>query len=189
MGIPDDPAAACVELRALGDHAPAGGAFDVVVDALEHRREGVQVCAAQVLGRWRRHEAVAPLLRWLGQMQARHPGQGVVWQAAHALAACVDATDSDWILDSYFAHPPVSRGRYLIKLVTALPDQSLRQRLEKELRSEHAAVRTAALNAAYASHLEDKAALIASLQHDPHETNAHLAGVYLRLLNAGGSRP
>jgi hypothetical protein len=189
MAMPIDPAAACAELRALGGHAPADGAFSVVVDALEHRREGVQVCAAQVLGRWKRHEAVAPLLRWLDRVLTRHSSGGPAWQAAYALAACVDATDADWILDTYFAHPPVSRGRYLIQLVTALPEKRLRQRLEKELRSEHAAVRTAALMAANASRLDEKAALIALLQHDPDKTNAHFAGVLLRLLNTAGSQP
>jgi len=178
--LPDDPAAACAILRKLANHLPQAATFEVATRGLAHRREGVQVCAAQTLASWRDHEAVPYLRQWLCELlTARHYSWAAATQAVRALVACIDNTDATWVLDAYFDRKLSKRRRHLLPLVIAVEAEVLGARILEELRSDEPDIRLAALEIACQSQLPERSRLIASMQHDASYSVAQRARQYL----------
>jgi hypothetical protein len=178
--LPNDPAAACAILRQLANQRPEASTFEVAARGLAHCREGVQVCAAQTLARWRDHEAVPYLRRWLCELlTARHYSWAAATQAVRALVACIDNTDAPWMLDAYFDRRLSKRRRHLLPIVIAIEANVLGARILEELRSDESDIRLAALEIACQSQLPERSRLIASMQSDASYTVAQLARRYL----------
>jgi hypothetical protein len=173
--ISDDPKAACEYLERLAQAAPTPETMADVLAALDHKREGVQVCAGRTLTRWNDTSAVPALRHWLHSSLKRKHGHSCVSQAAYCLARFVEAEDVHWILDLYFGKTNSLQKSCLRPLVAVLPSSQVRERIMNELRSDKAANREAAVRAAYALSFGDISEMLLPLQGDRSPTVRNLA--------------
>jgi HEAT repeat protein len=140
------------------------------VEALiEHPKEGVQVLAGRTLAAWRSRSSKPVLRAWFEDTLQRRHGHAVQAQAAKALALFLDAADSQWALDLYFANTRKNSVlgttlaiRTLLPLIEALPSKLVAQRATAEATSSRANIRRAAAFALYAA--GDRAGLQTLLQ-------------------------
>jgi hypothetical protein len=154
----DDPREICLRLDRLAKAgAPAAPTLRQVESLLRHRREGVQVKAAQTLATWRRPSSKTPLRELLLRTFSRRHGISVRKEVAKALAPFIGKEDADWVLDLYFSTAPkrtpvgtVIQINALMPLIAALPASSVAERIGRESKSLEANVRRAALFAAHA---------------------------------------
>lgn len=187
MRLPDDPTAACAILREFARQEPRAATVEITIGGLDHRREGVQVSAAQTLAKWRLHDAVPHLRRWLEELlRDKRCRWAAAGQAAKALAACINSSDAKWVLDAYFEQTVFARRMHLLPVVVSIEPNMLRSRLLQELRSDEPSTRLAALEVVFQSQLPQKGALIAPLQRDANESVAHRARQYLASIEAAG---
>jgi hypothetical protein len=101
---------------------------------LDHKWEGVQTVAAQVLGQWGGQESVAALRAWLARLYEREYSWAARGVAAKSLAACVTEADVSWALDLYFEQPTLVRRHEIFPILAALPRGETVRRLEDEAR-------------------------------------------------------
>jgi hypothetical protein len=155
---PDDPKVICLRLDELAKSAPATAETVRRVEVLlQHRREGVQVKAAQTLARWGRPSSKMPLRELLLRTLARRNGSSVRKQVADALAPFIDAQDAPWVIDLYFSvggrSPALGAAlqlNALLPLLCALPPSAVVERVRLEADSPEVNHRRAALIAAQA---------------------------------------
>ena len=130
--IPRDPKAACELLRNMARSEPDVRSFNIVREALRHPREGIQICAVQLLGAWRGRDAVNLLREWLIAALHRRHGWAGVRQGALSLSRCVLREDAPWVLDLYFGKTTRNQKHLLLPLVLALPIDYLAARIVQE---------------------------------------------------------
>jgi hypothetical protein len=173
MVIPDDPKSACAYLNELALAASTPDVFSAVVEALQHKKEGIQVCAGRTLARWNDRSAITPLRDWLLASLARAHGHACVGQAAYALARFVGENDAPWVLDLYFGKTNSVQKSCLRPLVAALPHAAARERIVNELHAEKASDREAAIRAAYALSFPDLSQMLlpAEMDNSPNVRN------------------
>jgi HEAT repeat protein len=116
-------------LHTLGKEPPTTENRKVVEGYLKHKRQGIQSTAAQVLTKWGGRESVALIKQWLLYGYQKRSWFHIRGVAIKCLAQLIDAQDTDWVLDLYFAVEERTAQHELYWLVTALPSTTARQRL------------------------------------------------------------
>jgi hypothetical protein len=190
--VADDPREICSRLDRLGKAgAPAAPTLRQVETLLHHRREGVQVKAAQILAKWRRPSSKLPLRELLVRTLSRHRGTSVRCQIAKALAPFISEDDAEWVLDLYFATAPkgtllgtVIQIKALSPLVSALSPSSVSERIRSESKSTEANVRRAALFAAHA--VRDRTAVESFLNDSSADIRTTAANLLKRMNSGAG---
>lgn len=166
----DDLSELAAQLWLLAERPPTAATRADVVSALQHKREGVQSIAAQVLGAWGVRESVAPLRQWLLDCLQRESGWAVRSVAVRELAKLVESADAAWVLDLYFSVPDWIAKHELLPLVRSLSPEVCRERLVAGLRDPSWANRHAAVKAIGSMAYPDRQRLLAPLIEDPHPT-------------------
>jgi hypothetical protein len=123
----DDLQRITVHLHDLARNKPTPKQRAEVEALLQHKWEGVQVSAAQVLATWGGPESVSALLRWLNEERSNER------EAVKALSRCVGDGDIGWALDLYFDNPGF--GLLFWPLVIALPRKPALQGLRTEAKA------------------------------------------------------
>lgn len=95
---------------------------------LQSKWTGVQISAAQVLGKWGGPESVLALRRWLDE-------GGSTADAIKALARCVGDADVDWALDIHLQLFSQGSGLMTWPIVIGLPRAATVERLAREAKS------------------------------------------------------
>ena len=163
----DDLSALAAHLWALAEQPSTTEAKAEVLNALQHKREGIQAIAAQVLGAWGGRESVAALRGWLTECQRRESGWAARGVAVSQLARLVESQDANWILDLYLTVPGWIAKHELFPLVRALAPEVARSRLVAALRDPDWVNRHAAVKAIGNMALGDRRRLLLPLIDDP----------------------
>lgn len=154
-------------MRALLNVPPTAERWEAVRAALASKFEGTQAGALRVLGQWGGREAVEALREFLTAAFSRKAGWGIRSVATGVLAGVVTAADVPWILDLYFGLPRRLEKHELLRLVTALPSETARNRLVAELRSADPLNRQAAAKAIGNLPYADRRQLLWRQRDDP----------------------
>jgi HEAT repeat protein len=158
-------------LRELGSVKPTPAAWEEVRGAMNSKWEGLQSIACRTLAAWGGREAVEELRSFISDAWRREAGWGIRSVAIESLAQCIEACDTDWVLDHYFAISGWLSKHELLPLVCALPISVARSRLLAETHSTDRDNRQAAMkafaNMGYPE--EEQRAVLARLSEDPDE--------------------
>ena len=166
-------------LRAIGAEPPTPERWNEVTAALESKFEGIQVVAARVLATWGGRAAVETLRPWLVKLCDRPDSFHARGAAAKVLAQCVEAQDTEWVLDLYFGLPDALLKHDLLPLIEVLPPDRVRPRVLTEARSPEAINRQAALKAVARIRFPDRRELLRLFVHDPQKVISSTAKVLL----------
>jgi hypothetical protein len=153
-------------LRALGTQRPTPERWAEVATALESKFEGVQVVAGRVIANWGGRPAVEALRPWLVRLCERRDSLAARGAAAEALSWCVEAEDTEWILDLYFSLAPLT-NHDILPLVGVLSPDRVRPRIKIEARSSEAVNRWAALRVVSTIRFPDRRELLRMFVDDP----------------------
>ncbi|MEM7431652.1 MAG: hypothetical protein AAF351_06895 [Pseudomonadota bacterium] len=165
--MPTDLALETKKILALRGAKRSEETTRLVENALQSKWEGIQSAGLRVLGAWNDAEAKARIRKFLNECFAREYGWSIRGVAVEELSHCVNADDSDWILDLYFSQLTRLEKHELLPMVLALPPASARERLTDESSSENSSNRQAAMKAIANLHFDDKAALLRVFLDDP----------------------
>ena len=153
-------------LRSLGAASPTPAARDQVRLALASKFEGIQAVAAEALGAWGDDDSVRALHDWLDELLTRPDSMAPRSVAIRELAPHGAKLDADRVLDRYFevgksVRPSVQLIQHeLLSLVTALPEDAIRQRVLAAGSDSDARMRRAGLLVIVRSRFSDREQLV-----------------------------
>lgn len=163
----DELQAEAATLEGLGKLKPSAERVARVKTALSSKWEGTQALAIGVLAQWGGRESVELIKTFLTDAFARKFGWSVRGVAIRALAELVGPEDVDWVLNLYFEQPQFLEKHELLRLVIRLPVKPARPRLVRELGSDDALNRQAAVKAIGNMPFDDVSALLKPMRTDP----------------------
>ena len=165
----DDLSQIAAHLWSLAERPPSPEAQSEVAAALQHKREGIQSVAAQVLGAWGVRSSIAPLRQWFLECMDRESGWAVRGVAVRELSKLVESEDAPWVLDLYFGVSGWIAKHELLPLVKSLSPEAARSRLVAGLHDTDWVNRHAAVKAIGNMAFPDRRSLLSRLINDPHE--------------------
>jgi hypothetical protein len=172
QGRPGDPNyLRCVvdHLRTLGQSVSTPETRAEVVRHLNSKWEGVQAVAARVLGAWGGRDAVEDLRILLMNLPEKPYSTSLHGVIYHALADCIDESDTGWVLDEYFGLDGVLAKHEMRPLVWGVPFEAARTRLEAECLSQDKENRRAVMKAVtyMKTSVDNKLSMLHRLIDDP----------------------
>jgi hypothetical protein len=138
----------CGRLERLAQTRPTPESRRHVDEALQSKWEGVQVWAVRVLAAWGDRQCIDAIRRWLEIKLSKARGWSSRGEAVKALCQCYEADDVPWLLDLYFGTTDRVLGHEFLPFIEALPEDTVRRRIDIESRSASERRREAATIAA-----------------------------------------